>query len=68
MTSIGKKNYQRKFYQTLMTLAFFLDTSQYRFISRCIMQFYIFCWMVLVSNNIIVLYTILIVTNIHLIL
>ncbi|XP_029342311.1 uncharacterized protein LOC107882321 [Acyrthosiphon pisum] len=48
MTSIGKKN-QRKFYQTLMTLAFFLDTSQYRYISRFVKQFYIFDWMVLVS-------------------
>jgi len=55
MTSIEKKNYQRKFYQILMTLAFFLDTSQYRCISRIVMQFYIFDWIILVSNNIIVL-------------
>lgn len=53
---IEKKNYQRKFYQILMTVAFFLDTNKYRYISSFIMQFYIFDWMVLVSNNNIILY------------
>lgn len=56
MTSTEKKNCQRKFYKTLMTIAFFLDNSQYRYISRFIMQFYVFDWMVLVSNNNIILY------------
>ncbi|XP_060843016.1 uncharacterized protein LOC132923183 isoform X2 [Rhopalosiphum padi] len=48
MTLIEKKKYSRKFYTTLMVMAFFLDTSQYHCISKFTMQFYIFDWMVLV--------------------
>ncbi|XP_025200899.1 odorant receptor 49b-like [Melanaphis sacchari] len=48
MTFIENKNYHRKFYKTLMTLAFSLNTSQYHCISKCILYFYIFDWMVFV--------------------
>jgi len=50
MTLIVNKNYHRQFYTILMTLAFFLKTSQYDCIPKLLMYFYIFDWMMLVSN------------------
>ncbi|XP_027848734.2 uncharacterized protein LOC114128419 [Aphis gossypii] len=49
MTLIENKNYHRKFYTILMTVAFFLNTSQYDCIPKFLMHFYIFDWMMFVT-------------------
>lgn len=57
MALIENENYHRKFYTILMTVAFFLNTSQYDCIPKFLMHFYIFDWMILVSNiNFIILF------------
>lgn len=51
MSSNEKKNFHRQFYQTIMTMAFFLDHNKYQYISRFIVYVYMFDWMIFVSNN-----------------
>lgn len=47
--SIKKKIYERKFYQTLMTVAFAINTGhKYDHILRLMVYIYIFDWFVMV--------------------